>query len=303
MKIIDLGCDISEKENTVTINFKSIFGTRKTFVGEIDDIPSRVYGKANLFCLNIYNQSLSDYVVKKWDKYNELLKSFEEEDKKRKEVDNQLAEVEEKEYWNDFFDDIEPVVGLPEGWNWVKYDDGSGHLQGPNDENFFSYDLTTNEGKDINGVWQFFDDFDNWREGCIKKIKRALNDGLPKKYVCPKTIFETNESAMLCNYDFKVICKNLENNAFENSNEKLTFVSGTDVIDIKAYTYEPDYECFDTTHSIYLNGKLLWGKQSRNIGPYCNEEYTIGEFKDDDEIKAINYLQNYFNGKALERTN
>ena len=296
MKIIDLGCDISEEENTVTINLKNVFGTRKTFVSRVDEIPRKIYKKANLFCLKRYTKSLNDLVIETWNEYDEFLKYGEKEDVKKEEFESQLTEIEEEEYWREFFDDpiiqpstIEPVVELPDGWNWVKYDDGSGYLQGPSGQGFFSYDLTTDEGKNINGVWQFFDDFDNWRKSRIKEIKKALNNGFSEKYVCPKSIFETNESAMLCNYDFKVVCRNLEDSAFENSNKKLTFVSGSDVLEIKAYTYEPGYECFEATHSIYLNNELLWGKQSRNIGPYRNEEYTVGKFKDNDEIKAINY--------------
>ena len=32
-----------------------------------------------------------------------------------------------------------------EGWHWYKYDDGSGHLESPNKEEYMSYDLSTNE--------------------------------------------------------------------------------------------------------------------------------------------------------------
>ena len=34
-----------------------------------------------------------------------------------------------------------------EGWHWYKYDDGSGHLESPNKEEYMSYDLSTNEYK------------------------------------------------------------------------------------------------------------------------------------------------------------
>ena len=32
-----------------------------------------------------------------------------------------------------------------EGWHWYKYDDGSGHLESPDKEEYMSYDLSTNE--------------------------------------------------------------------------------------------------------------------------------------------------------------
>lgn len=36
---------------------------------------------------------------------------------------------------------------LPEGWIWYKYYDKSGHLESPNGEDYFSYDMTTGEYK------------------------------------------------------------------------------------------------------------------------------------------------------------
>lgn len=34
---------------------------------------------------------------------------------------------------------------LPEGWIWTDYDDGSGDIQSPGGESYFSYDLCTHE--------------------------------------------------------------------------------------------------------------------------------------------------------------
>lgn len=39
------------------------------------------------------------------------------------------------------------AVSLPDGWHWVNYDDGSGHLQSPDGKDYFSYDWTTGEYK------------------------------------------------------------------------------------------------------------------------------------------------------------
>lgn len=49
----------------------------------------------------------------------------------------------------DYFDGIEerivPTKKLGEGWNWHKYDDGSGHLESPEGKMYMLYDLYTNE--------------------------------------------------------------------------------------------------------------------------------------------------------------
>lgn len=36
---------------------------------------------------------------------------------------------------------------LPEGWIWTHYDDKSGHLESPNGDEYFSYDMITGEYK------------------------------------------------------------------------------------------------------------------------------------------------------------
>lgn len=40
-----------------------------------------------------------------------------------------------------------PAENLPSGWQWVKYNDGSGHLESPDGQDYFSYDWTTGEYK------------------------------------------------------------------------------------------------------------------------------------------------------------
>lgn len=48
---------------------------------------------------------------------------------------------------------------LNEGWNWVDYDDGSGHLKNPDGKSIISYDYTTQEYKDVHGGWQFMSNY------------------------------------------------------------------------------------------------------------------------------------------------
>lgn len=48
---------------------------------------------------------------------------------------------------------------LNEGWNWVDYDDGSGHLKNPDEKSVISYDYTTQEYRDVHGEWQFMSNY------------------------------------------------------------------------------------------------------------------------------------------------
>lgn len=48
---------------------------------------------------------------------------------------------------------------LPNGWYWVKYDDGSGHLLSPQGDSYYNYSVTQEFGwfqieyKDLDGLW------------------------------------------------------------------------------------------------------------------------------------------------------
>lgn len=48
---------------------------------------------------------------------------------------------------------------LNEGWNWVDYDDSSGHLKNPDEKSVISYDYTTQEYRDVHGEWQFMSNY------------------------------------------------------------------------------------------------------------------------------------------------
>lgn len=50
-----------------------------------------------------------------------------------------------------------PAVSLPEGRNWIHYEDASGHLQSPDGKSYFSYDWFTGEYKETeDGEYSFF---------------------------------------------------------------------------------------------------------------------------------------------------
>lgn len=52
-----------------------------------------------------------------------------------------------------------PAQLLEDGWCWVEYDDGSGHLENPNGKSVISYDYTTQEYRDVHGNWKFMNNY------------------------------------------------------------------------------------------------------------------------------------------------
>ncbi len=47
------------------------------------------------------------------------------------------------------------AVLLEDGWVWIDYDDGSGHLESPSGEEYVIYDFCTQEYKYANERWNF----------------------------------------------------------------------------------------------------------------------------------------------------
>lgn len=98
--------------------------------------------------------------------------------------------------------------------------------------------------------------------------------------------------------DFKKMFRDLEYRAFNyGGTSKRYIMSGKDFVKLEGYIYEPSYESFSATHSIALNGEMLFGKDAKNVGPYHNEEYTFGKFNSDKE--TIEYLRQYFGDKEI----
>ena len=48
---------------------------------------------------------------------------------------------------------------LDDGWNWIEYDDGSGHLENPNGKSVISFDYETQEYRDVHGEWKFMNNY------------------------------------------------------------------------------------------------------------------------------------------------
>ncbi len=62
----------------------------------------------------------------------------------------------------DFGEILVPASGLPKGWLWREYDDGSGSLRSPNENSYYSYDLQTQEYKlpTFGNRWTDMKDYD-----------------------------------------------------------------------------------------------------------------------------------------------
>ena len=56
-------------------------------------------------------------------------------------------------------DGVNQAALLEKGWMWIDYDDGSGHLERPNGEEYVSYDFCTQEYKYTNKKWHFMDEY------------------------------------------------------------------------------------------------------------------------------------------------
>lgn len=60
---------------------------------------------------------------------------------------------------NDYELKISQAQGLPDGWTWREWDDGSGSLRSPNGKKYMEYDAQTKEFRYKGEQWQFFDGY------------------------------------------------------------------------------------------------------------------------------------------------
>lgn len=78
---------------------------------------------------------------------------------------------------------------LNNDWYWIKYDDGSGHLQGPNGKEYMSYDLQTNEYQITENNGYTFFPLDYYYEDGFKKSEFDPFEFMEQEmidYVLPK---------------------------------------------------------------------------------------------------------------------
>lgn len=91
----------------------------------------------------------------------------------------------------DFNENLIPASGLPKGWIWQEYDDGSGSLKSPGGYSYYSYDLQTQEYrlptlhnrwtgmKDVYERSKSLNEFKTYAEKNLKE-RAAQNDLSPK---------------------------------------------------------------------------------------------------------------------------
>lgn len=83
-----------------------------------------------------------------WNEVNKKLYDTVEKEKENIELEDEFEEFDVK---------IVPAERLGGGWNWHKYNDGSGYLESPDGKEYMSYDLDTNEYKETNNSrYEFF---------------------------------------------------------------------------------------------------------------------------------------------------
>ena len=59
------------------------------------------------------------------------------------------------------------------------------------------------------------------------------------------------------------------------------------MIELSGYVYEPYYEQFSATGSISLNGRILFGMDSRTVDGYRHETYQRGVCADLEDAIAV----------------
>lgn len=181
---------------------------------------------------------------------------------------------------------------LPEGWMWVDYADGSGHLESPTGKSYFSYDLHTSytamgaieyqKSRDIQNDYDAF-----W--GTFEEFKVYAEEVIGKEFCC------------LGRFNIPEIMNSLEVNAwYGREPTTVRLISGNNVVTLEGYTYEPSYECFSATSSISLNGEVLYGQDSRNVEAYHNEVYQTGKYEN--LVGAISYIREKINVPELVYT-
>lgn len=84
----------------------------------------------------------------------------------------------------DAFDETQgtclPANSLPEGWEWVQWWDGSGHLRSPDGKNYFGYDMSPYsmqggieynrmDARQYDVFWGSFDEFKAYAESIVAK--------------------------------------------------------------------------------------------------------------------------------------
>ena len=96
----------------------------------------------------------------------------------------------------------------------------------------------------------------------------------------------------------KELIEELEKNAFYGRDKNVLYIyNNRNMIEIKGYIYEPNYESFSATHSITMDGETLFAQDARSVAPYHNEKYVYGKFKTTED--AIKYIEEYLGEQEI----
>lgn len=196
----------------------------------------------------------------------------------------------ETKWWREGEEKIVPAETLPEGWHWTHYDDGSGHLESPVGTSFFSYDRApySSEGwieykENSSESWGIF-------YGGMDEFLQHAETVICERYL--------SNDLFLGEHNIPAIMQQMADNAWYGRDPTTVQIqAGNNVIEISGYTYEPSYESFSATSSISLNGKTLYGLDSRNVDAYRNETYHTGAFHKLEE--AVSYARFKTHGHDL----
>ncbi len=174
---------------------------------------------------------------------------------------------------------------LPKGWQWIQYNDGSGHLESPDRNSYFSYDKYTSYTS-MNGIEYRMPpsyEYDVFY-GSFEEFKAYAETTINKEFYSIENI--------------PSLMRGLEDNAWNgNKPTSICLSDGKNIISLQGYTYEPSYEFFSATSSISLNGKILYGEDSRCVAAYRYERYQTGVY--DNLEAAISHIKEKVDVSAL----
>ena len=95
---------------------------------------------------------------------------------------------------------------LPKGWQWISYNDGSGHLQSPEGQEYFSYDWTTGEYKITPDKFYDFFMVENYESGGYSIGSFAKFKEYAEEYINKNVLNEKEKNNM------KIYCVSYEKN-------------------------------------------------------------------------------------------
>lgn len=154
------------QESAYTVN--SIFNTHTKAPVETN---FESFGELSLVMTNTQIDERQAHHVRNYEieakKLGTEINPLAEEFNNSKESSNQLDwqednfEIDDAFSQDDFYENLVSASGLPEGWVWCEYDDGSGSLKSPSGFSYYGYDIQTQEYRSptLDNRWTNMKDF------------------------------------------------------------------------------------------------------------------------------------------------